>query len=229
MYDNDGYLLLSVGAIFETMHRYFIKTPQLVKSLFPSFVWNMDHAERSVYLSFDDGPHPEATSFVLDLLQEFNASATFFCIGKNVLAHPELYKRILNEHHAVGNHSHNHLNGWKTPVKEYIHDVSIAAQHIHSNLFRPPYGRIKMKQAAAIPAAMQQNSGRIIMWDVLSGDFDQSITPEQCTTNVTGNVGPGSIIVFHDSEKAFHNLKHSLPEVLEFLSRQEYEMKKIVL
>jgi len=158
---------------------------------------------KMVYLSFDDGPHPVATPFVLDLLKKYQAKATFFCIGKNVAAYPDIYRRILDEGHAVGNHTHNHLNGWKTKDAVYLADISEAGKHIDSPLFRPPYGRITSFQAKHIAKAMKNEKARVIMWDVLSGDFDESLSPQQCSENVVLNAGKGSVIVFHDSEKPF--------------------------
>ena len=209
------------------MHRYFIKTPWLVKKLFPSYVWSMPAGDHSLYLSFDDGPHPEITPWVLDELKKYNAKASFFCIGKNVEQYPGIYQRILDEGHATGNHSYSHLNGWHTPDEKYIDDVATAATIFRSSLFRPPYGRIKSKQARQITSAMQSTSARIIMWDVLSGDFDQEYSGGQCVANVIENTGPGAIIVFHDSEKAFRNLEYALPRVLEYLDEDGYIFKKI--
>lgn len=210
------------------MHKYFIKTPWIVKKIFPSYVWDIP-SDADVFLSFDDGPHPEITPWVLDELNKHNAAATFFCIGKNVEKHPDIYQRILNEGHATGNHTHHHLNGWKVDDKKYIDDVKQASQFIKSNLFRPPYGKLKTKQAKQIAGALQEPDSKIIMWDVLSGDFDSSFSPEQCCSNVTVNVAAGSVIVFHDSEKAFTNLRYALPESLKFLKEKGYRFSKIEL
>ena len=209
------------------MHKYFIKTPGIVKTLFPSFVWSMPAEDKLVYLTFDDGPHPSVTPFVLDLLKQYNAAASFFCIGKNVIQHPDIYNRIIKEGHTVGNHSHNHLNGWKTPVKQYLEDVANAANYIDSILYRPPYGRIRLRQAAGIKHAMNKSNARIIMWDVLSADFDTEISATDCVNNVLSNIEPGSIVVFHDSEKAFPILKEALPVIMEKLKERGYKMKRI--
>ena len=209
------------------MHKYFIKTPGIVKTLFPSFVWSMPAEDKLVYLTFDDGPHPSVTPFVLDLLKQYNAAASFFCIGKNVIQHPDIYNRIIKEGHTVGNHSHNHLNGWKTPVKQYLEDVANAANYIDSNLYRPPYGRIRLKQAAGIKHAMNKTNARIIMWDVLSADFDIEISATDCVNNVLSNIEPGSIVVFHDSEKAFPILKEALPVIMQKLKEGGYKLKRI--
>lgn len=208
------------------MHRYFIKTPWAVKKIFPKYVWDIPSNEYAVYLTFDDGPHPEITSWVLDELKKYNAKASFFCIGKNVLEYPDIYHQIIKEGHAVGNHTHTHLNGWKVSDEQYINDVKEAAKHISTNLFRPPYGRIRAKQFRRLNEAMQKKS-KLIMWDVLSGDFDAKISPEQCLKNVIVNVRPGSIIVFHDSEKANMNLKYTLPAVMQLLNEKRCLFKKI--
>lgn len=212
------------------MHKYFIKTPWIVKKiLFPNYVWSLSANENAVYLTFDDGPHPTITPWVLNELKRYEAAASFFCIGNNIEKHPEIYQRILEEGHATGNHTHHHLNGWKTKDEIYLNDVSKAGQLIKSNLFRPPYGRIKNTQAKNISDALQTNAARIIMWDVLSADFDSSFSPQQCLSNVLENVSAGSIIVFHDSEKAFSNLKYVLPETLMSLNREGFRFKKIEL
>ena len=211
------------------MHKYFIKTPWIAKKFFSSYEWSLPAEENDVYLTFDDGPHPTITPWVLDQLKQFNAKATFFCIGNNVEKYPDVYQKVLDEKHAIGNHTYHHLNGWKTDDNKYINDVSAAAQLIQSNLFRPPYGRIKNSQAKKISDVLKTNDAQIIMWDVLSADFDLSFTKEQCLNNVLQNVSPGSIIVFHDSEKAFRNLEYVLPETLKSLNAAGYSFKKIEL
>jgi peptidoglycan/xylan/chitin deacetylase (PgdA/CDA1 family) len=209
------------------MHRFFIKTPWWAKQVFPYYIWNMSRQEKNIYLSFDDGPHPEITLFVLAELRKYNAAATFFCIGNNVALYPEVYQQILDEGHAVGNHTYNHPNGWETPIEEYLNDIKQASKYIQSNLFRPPYGRIKRKQARLVKEAMNNETTRIIMWDVLSADFDTSFSPQSCLDNVIRNCTNGSIVVFHDSEKAFRNLKYSLPEAMRFLANNGFFFRKI--
>jgi peptidoglycan/xylan/chitin deacetylase (PgdA/CDA1 family) len=209
------------------MHRYFIKTPWIVKKVFPDYVWSLPAGEKDVYLSFDDGPHPVITPWVLDELKKYDAKATFFCIGKNVQAHGEVYERILLEGHSTGNHTQNHLNGWKTDAKEYLDDVAQAAKVIRSNLFRPPYGKIRAKQAKLVAGAMQVKEAKIIMWDVLSADFDSTYSPQQCLDNVIQNVRPGSVVVFHDSVKAEKNLKYILPSILSELGGSGYRFRRI--
>lgn len=207
--------------------KYFVKTPWWLKQLYSSYVWNIPAKDKIVYLTFDDGPHPLATPFVLDELKKYNAKATFFCIGKNVVEHPLIYQRIVDEGHAVGNHTHNHLNGWKTKDAIYLSNVQEAAKHISSALFRPPYGRITSFQAKHIGKALQKPSAKIIMWDVLSADFDEALNGEQCLQNVVLNAGKGSVIVFHDSQKAFKRLEYCLPRVLEFFNKEGYEFGRI--
>lgn len=208
------------------MHKYFIKTPWIAKKIFSSYVWSLPADDNAVYLTFDDGPHPTITPWVLEQLKQYNAKATFFCIGNNVEKYPNTYQKILDEGHATGNHTHHHLNGWKTSDEKYTADVAKAAQLIKSNLFRPPYGKIKNTQAKKIAAALQTDQGRIVMWDVLSADFDSFFSPEQCLNHVLENVSAGSIIVFHDSEKAFNNLEFVLPRTLGSL-KERFQFKKI--
>lgn len=209
------------------MANYFIKTPWWVKKIYPGRLWSMPASEKNVYLTFDDGPHPVATPFVLDELKKYNAKATFFCIGKNVIEHPEIYKKIMDEGHSVGNHTQNHLNGWKTSTNNYLHDVTAASKHIRSNLFRPPYGRLRSAQARKITHAIDNKSTKIVMWDILSGDFDETLSKEQCLKNVIEKTGEGSIIVFHDSEKAFDRLQYVLPFFLSDFAQKEYSFKRL--
>jgi peptidoglycan-N-acetylglucosamine deacetylase len=209
------------------MHKYFIKTPWLVKQLFSSYVWQMPAAENKMYLSFDDGPHPEITPWVLDQLKKYDATATFFCIGKNVQLYPEVYARILSEGHSVGNHTHDHVNGWKIKNIDYLDNITKATAYIKSPLFRPPYGKIRSSQAKEIKNALHQTEGKIIMWDVLSADFDHTITPAQCSENVLQNATAGSIIVFHDSEKARTSLEYALPLVLQNFTEKGFRCESI--
>jgi peptidoglycan/xylan/chitin deacetylase (PgdA/CDA1 family) len=203
--------------------KYFVKTPWWIKKIYPFYTWSISTKDKILYLTFDDGPHPEATPFVLNELKKFDALATFFCIGKNVLAYPDIYKRILDEGHAVGNHTQNHLNGWKTSNDVYMKDIAEAANHIDSNLFRPPYGRITLFQAKNLQAAMKGRKSKIIMWDVLSADFENSITNEESLQIVIFRSSPGSIIVFHDSEKAFQKLTYVLPKVLHHFASKGFK------
>ncbi|HVF82526.1 MAG TPA: polysaccharide deacetylase family protein [Flavisolibacter sp.] len=211
------------------MHRYFIKTPWWVKKLFSSYVWSIPSTRRIVYLTFDDGPHPTITPWVLAQLKKHKAKATFFCIGKNVVQHPDVYRFLIDEGHAVGNHTYQHLNGWKTATQKYLADVSAASEVVTTGLFRPPYGKITKAQAKGIARAMNAGTAKVIMWDVLSADFDTGISARRCAYNVLKNVSPGSIVVFHDSEKAFVNLETALPLVLNTLGKKGYRFEKIVM
>lgn len=204
---------------------YTARTPFFLKWFYPSLVWDIPSGNRQVYLSFDDGPHPEITPFVLAELRKVNAKATFFCIGDNVRKFPEVYDQILLEGHRTGNHTYNHLNGWKTNDSDYIENIEKARHYIHSDLFRPPYGKIKRTQIQQIQKKWLRS--RIIMWDVLSADFDINLTAEQCINNVITNVKPGSIIVFHDSEKAFPRLRQTLPVVLKNLQNRGFAFETI--
>lgn len=194
---------------------YVSKTPAVVKALYSSLVWNMPRTAQEVYLTFDDGPHPHITPQVLTLLAQHGAKASFFCVGENVARYPDVFNRIRHEGHSIGNHTHNHVNGWQTPAFAYLRNVMQCQQLTGTGLFRPPYGRISRQQARALNTRF-----KIIMWDVLSADFDPAVSPEQCLQNVTGNVQPGSIIVFHDSEKAAANMLYALPRLLGFLKEK---------
>ncbi len=205
---------------------YFVKSPWLLRKIYPSFAWKMDTKDKILYLTFDDGPHPEATPFVLDMLATYNAKASFFCIGKNVEAFPQIYKRILDEGHVTGNHTQDHLNGWKTDDETYLQNIKEASLKIDSSLFRPPYGRIKGSQARKIAKVLGEKN-KVVMWTVLSGDFDVSISKNTCLENVTKNAGPGSIVVFHDSGKALPVLRQVLPATLQFFSEKEYRFEKL--
>jgi peptidoglycan/xylan/chitin deacetylase (PgdA/CDA1 family) len=191
-------------------------------------VWKIPSGIRpTVYLTFDDGPHPTATPFVLEQLKRYDAKATFFCIGKNVVEYPDVYAQILEAGHRTGNHTQHHLNGWDTDTEQYIADIIEASKHIDSRLFRPPYGRIKKAQAYMLTESKQPWT--LIMWDVLSADFDIKITPEQCLENVLKHIKPGSIVVFHDSVKAWDRMSHALPGVLEYCKQQGWAMEAISL
>lgn len=206
---------------------YFVKTPWWLKKIYPKRLWSIDSVEKNIYLTFDDGPHPVATPFVLGELKKYDAKATFFCIGKNVVAFPAIYKQIIEEGHSIGNHTQQHLNGWKTDDNTYLNDIEIAAKHIKSNLFRPPYGRLRSSQAKKIPASLNSTTSKIVMWDVLSGDFDQTLSKEDCLKNVVNKSKEGSIIVFHDSEKSFSKLAYALPLILKEFSKKEFRFKSL--
>ena len=205
---------------------YLIKTPFLLRALYPNCVWKKPTNEKRIYLSFDDGPHPIATPFVLEQLDKYNAKASFFCIGKNVAEHPAIYEQIIAKGHTVGNHTQHHVNGWHTEDDLYLQNIAQASTPIQSNFFRPPYGRIKRSQIRKIRAEKSLPQ-EIIMWDVLSADFDEKITGEQCANYVIKNSVPGSIIVFHDSAKAWDRLHIALPLVLHYFSRLGYRFEAI--
>ena len=204
---------------------YFVKTPVLIKKLYPECLWDVKTTENIVYLTFDDGPTPQVTPFVLDLLRKYKAKATFFCIGKNVKEYFDIYKQVISDGHKPGNHTFNHLNGWKTDDKKYLEDIKEAANIIDSEFFRPPYGRITKFQLKVLRE--EKFKLKTIMWDVLSGDFDVKVSFENCYLNVVNNVEPGSIIVFHDSVKAFPRLEYTLPRVLNFFSEKGFQFKII--
>jgi peptidoglycan/xylan/chitin deacetylase (PgdA/CDA1 family) len=207
------------------MRNYLVKTPRLLKALYSQCIWHINDHANSVYLTFDDGPHPTITPFVLEQLEQHQARATFFCIGKNVEEYPEVFERIIAAGHAVGNHTHNHLNGWKTPNLQYFRNIRKAERHIQSNIFRPPYGRITYSQALGLHK--MSPTMRIIMWDVLSGDFDTDLSPADCLHNLISTVRTGSIVVFHDSEKAWKRLEYALPRFLAHCREMGWNMKRL--
>ena len=195
--------------------------------MFSKYIWDVPNNEKKVYLTFDDGPTPEITDWTLLQLEKFEAKATFFCIGDNINKFPEIFNSVLSKGHSVGNHTYNHLKGWEISTKEYVENVLLCQEAIskHSKIsnlkpaiFRPPYGRIKRTQAKEL----DKLGYKIIMWDILSADFDAEVTPEQCLHNVFKNVTSGSIIAFHDSKKAFRNLEYALPKTLEFLKEKGF-------
>lgn len=208
------------------MDFYWIKTNRLIKQLFSKQIWDLPNTEKKVYLTFDDGPTPEVTEWVLSVLKAHNIKATFFCIGDNVRKYPEIFKQVVAEGHRIGNHTYNHLQGWKTSNKKYLENISTCEKTIQqyeyngtqTRLFRPPYGKIGPIQTAKL----RKLGYKIIMWDVLSADFDVRITPEECLKNVISNTTQGSIIVFHDSRKAFKNLEYALPETIAILKEKGF-------
>ena len=201
------------------MKTYLVKTPKLVQRYFRKRVWAFSSQADRIYLTFDDGPIPEVTIWVLQELKKYNAKATFFCIGDNVRKHPKIFQQIVDDDHAFGNHTFHHLNGWNTSSEDFMNDVTQAEEIINSKLFRPPYGKLTGKQAALL----RERGFSIIMWNVLSADFDIKISKEQCLQNVLKNIQPGSIIVFHDSLKAEENLKYTLPKVLQFIAEKKWK------
>lgn len=212
---------------------YLVKSPLLLKWFYSALTWNKSRSQKIVYLTFDDGPIPNVTEFVLNTLKSFKIKATFFCIGDNILKHPDLFERLKSEGHAIGNHTFNHLNGWKTDNKTYLQNFLKCQELTQTNLFRPPFGRIKKSQISILSSQFSDSTRttncklQIIMWDVLSGDFDLNLSPEKCYQNIIKNTENGSVIVFHDSLKAFERLKYALPKAIEYLVNEGYQFGKL--
>lgn len=202
---------------------YFVKTPNIISSIFPYLIWKIKTDEPILYLTIDDGPTAHYTDWILNVLDDFNCKATFFCIGKNVMQHPTKYEKIIAKGHKTGNHTYNHVKGWGTNDDIYLKEVKQCEKVIDSKLFRPPYGKIDFTQSKAIIKLGYE----IIMWDVLSGDFDENIEQEKCLSNITNNIENGSVIVLHDSEKAVANMKYVLPRFLEFALNEGFTFKTL--
>ena len=205
------------------MPKYYKKAPFFIRWIYSKAIWSIKTSEKVLFLTFDDGPTEEVTNFVLEELKKYNAKATFFCLGYNAENNPKLIDELKDCGHAVGNHSFSHPNGFRTKIGSYLEDVKKANDIIASNLFRPPYGKMKLRQYKQLV-----KSFNIIMWDVMSGDFDTSIDGEQCFKNVVSNAREGSIIVFHDTEQALPRLKIVLPKVLEYYSDLGYRFEKLI-
>lgn len=202
---------------------YLIKTPRVIQKLFPNFHWNVESDDEPVlYLTFDDGPVPEITPWVQEQLAAYDAKATFFCVGNNARRHPELIRATLGAGHTIGNHTMHHLDGWQTDNLPYFHNIRHCAKVVPGSLFRPPYGRIKPSQAQFL-----QRHYQVVMWDVLSGDFDETLTPEDCFENVVHNATAGSIVVFHDSLKAQANVRAVLPRILAHYAALGYRLEAL--
>ncbi len=201
---------------------YFVKTPEMLQPLVSDLLWSVHTFDKEIFLTFDDGPIPDVTEQVLDILKSYNAKATFFCIGKNVKKHPEIYRRISAEGHSIGNHTQDHLNGVKTKQYRYLKNVVGAAEVIDSRLFRPPYGRITPAQISALKSRFT-----IVMWDIITGDFDKTNGVEKVVRNVLDHVREGSIIVFHDSIKAAPRMIPALKIVMEELSKAGYKFSAL--
>ena len=222
-----------------------VKTPLVAKKMFPNYVWDIATNNNVIYLTFDDGPTPEITNWTLNTLKTYNAKATFFCIGNNIEKHPDIFHNIIKEGHAIGNHTQNHIKGWKTKAKDYLENIAEAEKVINTqisnskfqipnslivnhqssifNLFRPPYGQITPKQGKKL---LDLNY-KIIMWDVLSFDWDKDVPEETCLKNVISNTTNGSIVVFHDSVKASRNMQYALPKVLDYFSKKGFEFQSL--
>ena len=202
---------------------YLTTSPKLLRYLMPrGLIWDFPIQEKVLYLTFDDGPVAGVTDKTLVILDRFNAKATFFCVGENVKKHPDIFMRIIREGHTVGNHTFHHLNGWKTSDDVYLIDVKKCAEQLNSKLFRPPYGRITRRQTKIL-----SKDYKIIMWSVLSGDFDPKVNPEQCTRNVLRSAKAGSIIVMHDGEKSGRTMLEALPPILEYYTQKGFKFLPI--
>jgi peptidoglycan-N-acetylglucosamine deacetylase len=201
---------------------FLVKPPVLVTKLFNKLIWNIPNDEKKIFLTFDDGPVPETTEWILNILDFYQAKATFFCVGENVRKHQHLYNKYPEQGHSVGNHTFNHMKGWKHSNANYFENIETAENLIHSQLFRPPHGRLKYSQKEYL-----KKNYYIIMWDVLSRDYDATISKEACYLNVVNHAKEGSIIVFHDSVKASANMMYALPKVLEYFSNLGYRFAPI--
>ncbi len=208
-----------------------VKTPIVAKKMFPNYIWDIATTEKTIYLTFDDGPTPDITHWTLNTLKNYNAKATFFCIGKNITAHPNIFQNILNDGHAIGNHTNNHIKGWKTKTNNYLANIELCEDAFRiqnseirtQNLFRPPYGQITPKQGKKLLAL----GYKIIMWDVLSFDWEKNISEETCVNNVISKATNGSIVVFHDSVKASKNMQYALPKVLDYFSKKDFKFEAL--
>lgn len=213
-----------------------IRVPSFIKWMHPSwYVWDTPSQKKVIYLTFDDGPIPEVTEWVLNLLKQKDIKATFFCIGDNVQKHPQVFKQILEDGHAVGNHTQHHLKGWKQATEDYISNIALAENTMttllgkpqkstpYFPLFRPPYGKIKRKQAKQL----RKKGYQIIMYRTVAYDWDASVTPEKCLQNVLTHTKPGDLVVFHDSVKASKNMMYALPKVIDYFLEKGYHFKPI--
>ena len=196
---------------------YAVKTPKLLTYLFSSFIWKIPNDNKTVYLTFDDGPTEKVTRKILEVLKNEKVKASFFCVGKNVEKYPDLFACIKAEGHAVGNHTNTHLNGWKTNKKQYLDDVEEANKLIKSNLFRPPYGKLNWRSKRDL-----QRKYKIVMWDVAGGDFDQYLSIKDVVKNIINNVNPGSIVVLHDNQKFMAKTVEALPIIIKELKAKKY-------
>ena len=205
---------------------YKVKTPSIIPNLAKGYTWHLRgrSSQPTLYLTFDDGPIPEITEWVMNLLKEYNAKGTFFCVGNNILRYPEIHREILLKGHTTGNHTYHHLNGWKTKQYTYLNNVLQSSKLDPTSLFRPPYGKVTQRQASALRKRFS-----IIMWDVITGDFDQNLTGKECAAKAIKAAEDGSIIVFHDSKKAYPRLKYALPKVLDHFSKLGFQFSSIPL
>lgn len=215
-----GELKLRHFTHFCNMH--LVRAPFFVRAWYAACLWHKSRTEKKVYLTFDDGPIPDITPWVLDTLREHDVKATFFCVGDNIQKHPNIFARIQQEGHRVGNHTYNHVKGWLVDDEQYLQNIAKCQKLTNTRLFRPPYGRIKQSQIRQL-----KDQYKIVMWDVLTGDYDTKISPERCLKYATRYTKNGSIIVFHDSLKASRNLKHALPKTLTFLKEKGFTFETL--
>lgn len=202
---------------------YTVKTPKILSLLTKNnLVWEMSGKEKRIFLTFDDGPIPELTPWILETLNNYNAKATFFCVGENLKKHQDIYQQIKENAHVIGNHTENHLNGWKNKPQEYIDNIQACEEESQSKLFRPPYGKIKPKQIKMI-----REEYAIIYWTVLSGDFDESLSPQKCLQRILKKTKAGSIVVFHDNIKAIPRITYALPRFLAHFSALGYRFEAL--
>ena len=225
---------------------YFVRTPYIIKKLFPELIWDLPNRENKIYLTFDDGPHPEITPWILEQLKKYDAKATFFCLGINIEKHPEIVQQILKDGHQIGNHGYAHLNGWETNDDDYLKDVkrsSIVIEKLVQDfskisrftrndnvMFRPAYGKIKKSQISLIKSHFLNLKSEIVIlnWSLMPGDFDQSITSEKCYSNLQ-RVQPGDIVVLHDNENAWKHVEYCLPKFLEYCKEKKLSLDKLNL
>lgn len=205
-----------------------VKTPDLIKHYLGGYIWDKPNIEHKIYLTFDDGPIPEVTPWVLEVLREFNIPATFFCVGENISKYPDIFSQVINDGHRIGNHTFNHLKGWKTSTTNYLDNIektqnAIVEHGLRTHLFRPPYGKLTPAQTKAI---LQLNY-EIVMWTVLSKDYRKTLSSEKVLDNIVSNTTSGSIIVCHDNIKAFDNLKAVLPQAIEMLLEKGFVFGKL--
>ena len=200
-----------------------ITPPKFIQRMLPDLIWKIED-ERGVYLTFDDGPTPGVTEWILETLRRHHAKATFFVLGKNVEKYPDLYEKILAEGHRVGNHTYSHQKGYLMSLERYLEDIDLASYSVQSNLFRPPYARVTISQLRAIAQRY-----KIVMWSIISRDYNRKISGERCLKEVLPHLKPGAIILFHDSEKAFQNMSYALPKTLERIAELGLKCKAIEL
>lgn len=199
-----------------------VKSPLWLRILLPQLTWHRSRKEKTIYLTFDDGPIPDVTPQVLNILKKYGIKATFFCVGENIVKHPEIFSQVKQDGHQIGNHTYNHLKGWRTPTPLYLHNIEKCQSYTQSNLFRPPYGQCTLAQIKQLKKKYE-----IIMWDIITYDFDTDISPEDCYTNAVKYSKNGSIVVFHDNLKAVPRLLYALPKAIEYWQRQGYSFKML--